>query len=89
MSIWSSTENNHSHHHSLFQIHQNKTHSEKFHHKLTECKNFDWHSSRYSTSNKMIHEATDSAAISSDRTAAVWESRNRWIKKTQSDNKIT
>ena len=32
-------------------------------------------------SDKMIHEATDSAAISADRAAAVWENGGRWAEK--------
>ena len=37
----------------------------------------------------MIHEAINSAAISVDKAAAVWENRNRQAKKKQSDNEIT
>ena len=29
----------------------------------------------------MIHEATNSVAISAGRAAAVWENENRWVEK--------
>ena len=37
----------------------------------------DWYVSKYSVSDKMIHEAMNSAAISAERAAAVWENEDR------------
>ena len=71
MSMQSSTRNNYSYYHLLFQICQNKTYIEKLSHKSTEYLNSDQYDSKYSTSDKMIHEIMNSAAISADRAAAV------------------
>ena len=30
----------------------------------------------------MIHEATDSVAISADRAAAVWENEDKWVRRS-------
>ena len=81
MSVQLSMRDSHSHYHSLFQICWDKTHIEKLCHKLIEHLNSDQYISKYSVSNKMIHETINSAAISADKAAAVWENRNRWIKK--------
>ena len=77
MSVWSSTRNSHSCYYSLLQICQDKTHTERFYHRSAEYSDSDWYVSRYSAFNKMIHEVTDSAAISADRAAAVWENEDR------------
>ena len=42
---------------------------------------FDWYVSKYSVSDKMIHEAMNSAAISADRAAVVWENEDRQARK--------
>ena len=67
----------HSHYYSLLQICWNKTHTEKFCHKSAEHSSSDWYISKYSVFDKMIHEAMNSAAISADKAAAVWENRNK------------
>ena len=71
----------HSCYHSLLQICQDKTHIEKFYHRSAEHSDSDWYVSRYSVSDKMIHEAMNSAAISADRAVAVWENEDRWVKR--------
>ena len=81
VSVWLSMKNNHSYYHSLLQICWNKTHTEKLCHKSAEHLNSDQYVSRYSASNKIIHKATDSAAISADRAAAVWENEDRWVRR--------
>ena len=63
--------NSHSCYYLLLQIHKDKIHAEKFCYKLIEYKNSDQYDNKYLVFNKMIHEVTDSAAISSDKTAAV------------------
>ena len=81
MSVWSSTRNNHSCYHLLFQICWDKIHTEKFYHKSAEYSDSDQYISEYSASNKMIHEAMNSVTISADRAAAVWENRDRQVKR--------
>ena len=81
MSMWSSMKDSHSHYHSLLQICWDKTHTEKLCHKSAEYSSSDWYVNKYSTFNKMIHEATNSAAISADRAAAVWENEDKWVRK--------
>ena len=63
--------NSYLYYHLLLQIYQDKTHIEKFCHKSAEHSNSDQYISKYSIFNKMIHEATNSAAISADKAAAV------------------
>ena len=82
MSMQSSMRDSHSHYHSLLQICWDKTHTEKSDHKSAEHLNSDQYSSKYSMSDKMIHETTDSAAILADRAAAVWENENRWAERS-------
>ena len=77
----SNTRNSHSHYYLLFQICWNKTHIKKLYHKSAEYSDSDWYINKYSVSDKMIHEATDSAAISTDRAAAVWENEDRWAER--------
>ena len=77
MSVQSSMRDNHSCYHSLLQICWDKTHTERLCHKSAEHSDLDQYISRYSASNKMIHEATNSTAISADRGAAVWENKDR------------
>ena len=81
MSVWLSTKDSHSCYCSLFQICWDKTHTEKCYHKLIEHLSSDQYINEYSASDKMIHEATDSATISADRAAAVWENRDRQVRK--------
>ena len=71
MSVQSSIKDSHSYYYSLLQICWDKTHTEKFCHKLAEYSDSDQYISKYSASDKMIHEATNSAAISADKAAAV------------------
>ena len=71
----------HSHYHSLLQICQDKTHTEKFCHRSAEHSDSDQYISRYPASDKMIHEATNSAAISAGRAAAVWENEDKQARK--------
>ena len=73
--------NSHSHYHSLFQICWNKTYTERFYYRSAEHSDSDQYISKYSAFNKMIHEVTNSAAISADRAAAVWENENRQVRK--------
>ena len=82
MSVWSSMRDSHSCYHSLFQIYQDETHTEKFYHRLAEHSDSDWYDSKYSVSDKMIHEAMNSVAISADRAAAVQENKDRWVKRS-------
>ena len=81
MSVWSSMRDSHSCYHLLFQICWDKTHTERFYHKSAEYSDSDWYVNKYSASNKMIHEATNSAAISADRVAVIWENKNRQAEK--------
>ena len=81
--------NNHSYHYLLFQIHWDKILFEKLCYKLTEYKNSDQYDSKYLAFDKIIYEVMNSVAISSNRTAAAWESRSKWVKKAWLDSKIT
>ena len=81
MSVQSSIRNSHSYYHSLFQICWDKTYIKKFYHKSAEHSSSDQYINKYSAFNKMIHEVTDSVTISADRAAAVWENKNRWVRK--------
>ena len=69
--------NNFSHNNSLFQICWDKTYIEKFCHRLIKYSDSDWYVSKYSVSDKMIHEIINSVTILADRAAAVWENRDR------------
>ena len=71
MSVQSNMRDSHSCYYSLLQICQNKIHIEKFCHKSAEYLSSDQYVSKYSMSDKMIHEAMNSAAISADRAVAV------------------
>ena len=81
MSVWSSMRDSHSHYHSLFQICWDKTHIEKLCHKSAEHSDSNQYISKYSASDKIIHETTNSAAISADRAAVVWENEDRWAER--------
>ena len=81
MSVQSSMRDNHSCYCSLFQICWNKIHIKKFYHKLVEYSDSDWYVSKYSVSDKIIHEATDFVIISADRAATIWENEDKKVRK--------
>ena len=79
--IWSSMRDSYLYYHLLFQICWDKTHTKKFCHKLIKYLNSDQYINKYSAFNKMIHEIMNSVTISADKAAAVWENKNKQVRK--------
>ena len=77
----SSMRDSYSHYHSLFQICWDETHTRRFYHRSAEHLSSDWYNSEYLVSDKMIHEAMNSVAISADKAAAIWKNEDRWVRK--------